>query len=96
MKITSILTGIAMMAFLFSCGGNEKQGVAQDDHGMEMAEALNVEVDNKIDPVCGMEMKSGIIRDTLHYNENLYGFCSKSCKTTFAKTPEDFQDKFGN
>lgn len=96
MKIRTILAAFAMAAFIFSCGGNGNKAEEHEDHGMEMAEALDVEVDNKIDPICNMEMKEGMVRDTIHYNGNLYGFCSKSCKETFAKTPEDYLDKMGN
>lgn len=94
MKISTILTAIALTAFVYSCGGNENANHG-DDHGMDVAQALDVKVDNKIDPVCQMEMKEGMVKDTVHYHENLYGFCSKSCKETFAKTPEDYLDKLG-
>ncbi|MGB3452616.1 MAG: ATPase P [Moheibacter sp.] len=96
MKIRTILAAFAMAAFIFSCGGNENKADGHDDHGTEMAAALDVEVDNKIDPICNMEMKEGMVRDTIHHNDKLYGFCSKSCKETFEKTPEDYLDKMGN
>ncbi|MDD3458810.1 MAG: YHS domain-containing protein [Weeksellaceae bacterium] len=94
MKSTFIIAAFIMTAFLISCGGNENKTLTHDDHQMmDVAEALDVEVDNKIDPICEMEMKAGMVKDTIHYNESIYGFCSKSCKETFAKAPEDYLDK---
>lgn len=95
MKFSTVLTAFAMVALIYSCGGNAGGDSASGDHGAEMA-SLDVKIDNKIDPVCQMEMKEGMTKDTVHYHESVYGFCSKNCKETFAKTPEDFLDKLGN
>lgn len=93
MKISSVLMAIAMTGFIYSCGNKTENHSEDGNHEMEMAETLDVKIDNKIDPVCGMEMKEGMIRDTIHLNENTFGFCSKNCKETFAKKPEEFLDK---
>ena len=44
-------------------------------------------VDNKKDPNCGMPVTAGI-KDTVHYNGKVYGFCSDECKQAFLKNPE--------
>jgi len=43
-------------------------------------------VDNKKDPNCGMPVTAGI-KDTVHYNGKVYGFCSDECKQAFLKNP---------
>jgi YHS domain-containing protein len=50
-------------------------------------------VDNTIDPVCDMEAKAGMVYDTIHYNNKIYGFCSTHCKEEFAKNPNDYLSK---
>lgn len=93
MKLIKIIIPAVLVAFLFSCGGNSEHG----HHEMDMAEALDVKVDNTIDPICNMEVGGeGTVFDTIHYNEHVFGFCSSKCKEKFAKTPEDYLDKMGN
>jgi YHS domain-containing protein len=46
-------------------------------------------VDNKKDFACGMPVTAGI-DDTCHYNNKVYGFCSKECKEEFLKNPKQY------
>ncbi len=42
------------------------------------------------DPVCGMSVDDAKV-DTVHYkNGQIYGFCSKHCKESFAANPEKY------
>lgn len=38
------------------------------------------------DPICGM-MADDTRKDTVHYKNNVYAFCSKYCKEEFVKNP---------
>jgi YHS domain-containing protein len=38
------------------------------------------------DPICGM-MADDTKRDTVHYKNSVYAFCSKHCKEEFVKNP---------
>jgi putative intracellular protease/amidase/YHS domain-containing protein len=42
--------------------------------------------DNTKDFVCGMPITAGI-KDTVHYQKHVYGFCATECKEEFAKNP---------
>ncbi len=44
-------------------------------------------VNNAKDPVCGMPVTAGI-SDTVHYKNDVLGFCSAECKEEFLKNPE--------
>jgi len=44
-------------------------------------------VNNAKDPVCGMPVTAGI-SDTVHYNNDVLGFCSAECKAEFQKNPQ--------
>lgn len=39
------------------------------------------------DPICGM-MADDTKKDTVHYKNKVYAFCSKHCKEEFVKNPE--------
>lgn len=42
------------------------------------------------DPVCGMSVDDTKV-DTVHYkNGQIYGFCSKHCKESFAANPDKY------
>jgi putative intracellular protease/amidase/YHS domain-containing protein len=41
---------------------------------------------NKRDYICNMPVSAGVV-DTAHYNNGIYGFCSKECKEAFVKNP---------
>lgn len=42
-----------------------------------------------IDPVCKMKVKAGNTK-TAMFNKTLYGFCSESCRKSFAKEPKKY------
>lgn len=44
---------------------------------------------NTIDPVCGMEVNAQST-DSFEHEGKLYGFCSASCRETFAKDPAKY------
>jgi len=93
MKKIAILAGLILAFAVVSC--NEKKEVEiqkADEQMIHAAHGLDVEVDNKFDPVCGMKTE-GHVSDTIHYEGNVYGFCSAGCKEEFAKNPETYLDK---
>ena len=49
----------------------------------------NIRLDNDRDLVCGMSLALGV-GDTAHYEDKLFGFCSKGCKDKFAKNPSKY------
>lgn len=61
------------------------------DENMKMPQTLNVAVANNIDPICGMEIPK-YLKDTLHFQNDIFGFCSKSCKESFAEDPSKYLD----
>ncbi|MFA5619061.1 MAG: YHS domain-containing protein [Weeksellaceae bacterium] len=91
MKGTFFSAVVALAIFAISCNGNKQHDADMDMDGLVMA--LDVEVDNTIDPVCDMEAKAGMVYDTIHYNNKIYGFCSTHCKEEFAKNPNDYLSK---
>lgn len=44
---------------------------------------------DKKDPVCGMPAFK-YLQDTAHYDNKIYGFCSKDCKDEFLKDPKQY------
>lgn len=87
MNIKSILFASCMSLILFSC-----QNKSDSDMQSHSSQLLDVEVDNKWDPICDMET-AGHVTDTIHYANNVFGFCSTKCKNTFAENPESYLDK---
>ena len=80
---------------LLSCGQtNDKANtssadtnqVAAMDTTLEKTYAVSL-VNNKKDPTCGMPVTAGI-SDTVHYENNVLGFCSTECKNEFLKNPK--------
>lgn len=74
---------------LFSCS-KEKEfdvetTVAQSE--MSSGKALEVEVVNELDPICGMTTADHL-NDTATYKGKTYGFCNTLCKEEFLKDPE--------
>lgn len=64
------------------------------DQGMQMAlnpkiDFEHIKFDNEKDFVCGMSVSMGVA-DTVHYNGNIYGFCSTGCKEMFKKHPLEY------
>ncbi len=47
------------------------------------------------DPICGMSADD-TKKDTVHYKNKVYAFCSKGCKEAFVKNPEAHLPKQGN
>jgi YHS domain-containing protein len=82
---------------LFSCNENtKKEPVADKANAMvdstvtKVDEAFkNVAFDSKRDLTCGMPITAGIT-DTAHFNNKVYGFCSKECKDEFMKNPATY------
>lgn len=53
---------------------------------------LNIKVVNELDPICKMKT-ADYLKDTAVYKNEVYGFCSESCKKTFKKNPEKYVKK---
>lgn len=88
-KILYILAVIT----LFSCAKKETYTVTESSL-MDAKNPLNkLAFNNKIDFYCGMDITKYGVTDTVHYKSKLYGFCSKSCKEEFEKTPEKYLAK---
>ncbi|MBS1628363.1 MAG: YHS domain-containing protein [Bacteroidetes bacterium] len=88
-----IIVFFSSTLFLIACTNNEqpKQMNKKDSTAMqsEVPQTIDVRfVDNKKDPSCGMPVTAGI-SDTAHYNNKVFGFCSKECKDNFLKKPEE-------
>ncbi|MEI2738860.1 MAG: YHS domain-containing protein [Chitinophagaceae bacterium] len=47
------------------------------------------------DPICGM-MADDEKKDTVHYKNKVFAFCSKHCKAEFVKDPEAYMPKKKN
>lgn len=93
MKKTAILIGLVLAFAIVSCNEKKETEIHKaDDHMMQAASSLNVKVDNKTDPVCGMET-DGHVSDTIQYEGKVYGFCSTGCKEEFVKNPQEYLPK---
>lgn len=55
----------------------------------ETARFKKSQCDNEADLVCGMPLTSGV-GDTAHFNDKVFGFCSKGCKDKFVKNPAEY------
>ena len=53
---------------------------------------LKVKVVNEKDPICEMNTAQ-FLTDTAIYQKKIYGFCSKSCKVEFKKSPKKYVKK---
>lgn len=84
---------VVTLLTLFSCGKKEEMKIHQaTEKQIHATHALDVKVDNRLDPVCEMET-AGHLSDTIQFQGKIYGFCSTGCKETFAKNPEQFLSK---
>ncbi|MDD3771378.1 MAG: YHS domain-containing protein [Weeksellaceae bacterium] len=96
MKSLTFFLSSCLVFLFFSCGNDSKNSAIEvhsvHENEMEMPKKLDVAVANTIDPICGMEIPK-YLKDTLHLHNEIYGFCSTSCKKEFEKTPEDYLDK---
>lgn len=85
--VNRILAAVLVIACL-SCNKSSKNKMEQ-----EAAAAGNnfsgVQFESNTDRVCLMSLSAGIA-DTAHYNNKIYGFCSKDCKTQFSQSPGSF------
>lgn len=78
---------------LFSCAQKETYSVKESSL-MDTKNPLNkLEFNNKIDFYCNMDITKYGVTDTIHYKDKLYGFCSKSCKDEFVKSPQKYLAK---
>ncbi len=88
---------IGLSIGMFSCNENaKKEPVAEkattmvDSTVTKVDDAFkNVAFDSKRDLTCGMPITAGI-SDTAHFNNKVYGFCSKECKEEFMKNPASY------
>jgi len=95
MKKAILLITLTATAII-SCNQNKEIEIKQADEQMVyQAKGLDVKVDNKIDPVCEMDIDQHL-SDTIHYAGKIYGFCSSGCKETFAQNPETFLSKLNS
>jgi|SRR5690606_27720170 len=96
MKTITMITAAVLATAVFSCKGNshdhDHQVNVADEHSADVSQKLNVEVANALDPVCEMAT-ADYLSDTIHYQGEVYGFCSAGCKEEFAKNPEKYTDK---
>jgi YHS domain-containing protein len=87
-RLSSLLF-TAISLFIFSCQEKAPKQttmapMASSDTSTHRFTAAMV--DNKKDPGCGMPVTAGI-KDTVHYNGKVYGFCSDECRDAFLKDP---------
>lgn len=96
MKMIKILSIISLSISIFSC---TKQNQNENDVDVQVMEhahkdmsagnALNVEVVNELDPICGMTT-ADYLKDTADYKGKTYGFCNTMCKEKFLENPEQY------
>lgn len=101
MKNTALFMAIPatlLAAFaLFNSAGKEKSSCSRQtavcyqlNHECSMAPDTL-----RKDPICGM-MADDTKKDTVHYKNKVYAFCSKHCKQEFVKDPEAYTPKKKN
>ncbi|RLZ12285.1 YHS domain-containing protein [Faecalibacter macacae] len=96
MKIIKILSVITLSIVAISCSKEAKTEnevevhVVEETHNeMSAGNALNVEVVNELDPICGMTTADHL-KDTADYKGKTYGFCNTMCKEKFLENPEQY------
>lgn len=95
MKIRNLyylsFTAIAVSCLIACQSGNTPNATSEKDSTMQQEVAATTYdlslVNNAKDPVCGMPVTAGI-SDTVHYKNDILGFCSAECKAEFQKNPE--------
>lgn len=87
---------LGLMAFVACTEPTKKEPVAEKanakaDYTIATSHDAfkNVAFDAKRDFICGMPITAGVT-DTAHYNNKVYGFCSKECKDEFMKHPTSY------
>lgn len=78
---------IALLGMLIYSGNTK----AIDQVSVRIGIADTLKADG-LDPVCKMKVKAGTTKTHVH-NKVVYGFCSESCKKSFAKQPEKYLKK---
>lgn len=51
---------------------------------------MNSETKGIRDPVCGMTLTPGQVKESLDFNGRTYAFCSVGCRAEFQRHPEDY------
>ena len=85
---TALFCLVSCIVLTTGCS-QERESTTHETGGIPHAEKeglKNVKVENTKDLVCRMPLSEGI-GDTTYYNGKIYGFCSKSCKNKFVKSP---------
>jgi YHS domain-containing protein len=78
---------LTLLAFNNFSAGKKKDG-SQKAVCTRMTQDCSAAPDTlRKDPICGM-MADDTKKDTVHYKNKVYAFCSKHCKEKFVKNPE--------
>ncbi len=89
---------IVLIVTLMSCTQTSKKIIVTDTVNESFADSSiskvneaykNIAFDSKRDFICGMPITAGV-SDTAHFNDKVYGFCSKECKDEFIKNPASY------
>lgn len=88
-----------MKKFLFICSLilvsasiNSQQKAPQTSSPKKQTTTKKMKIVNAVDPICDMKTNENTT-ETVVYKGKTYGFCSKHCKTEFAKNPEKYLKK---
>ena len=85
-KNTSTILLFAAMSFLFTACNSlttkKTEFISAPKDIPSKKNYTGVVFASKKDTTCGMPLRYGI-DDTLHWNNKVYGFCSKECKQAF-------------
>lgn len=82
-----IIAAVLLVACL-SCHKSSKNSMEQEAAAAGQ-NFSNILLESHTDRVCFMSLSAGIA-DTAHYNNKVYGFCSKGCKAQFRQSPGSF------
>ena len=82
-KIVIALVALSLLSF-----NNAKNNSSQKEPDIK-SRIKETQLASKKDPVCGMPAYK-FLNDTTMYQKKIYGFCGKSCKNEFLKTPKKF------
>ncbi len=89
-KKVILIAAPALMAALFAfstMSGKKKNNCTQTAVCTRMMAEARLAPDTlRKDPICGM-MADDTKKDTVHYKNKVYAFCSKYCKEEFVKNP---------
>ncbi|MNK34120.1 YHS domain protein [compost metagenome] len=90
-----------LLILLVSCNSTEKKEPedvipkeeAKEPDALAKGPYKDLKFDNQVDYYCKMDIAKYGVSDTLHYQNKLYGFCSKMCKDEFLKDPGGYLAK---